>query len=64
MFILEKSKGGKEMQQVMEERKEMEKLVSDLSQLSTQSLMIIQSGASLLLARDQMEQKKEQLVQQ
>ena len=52
------------MQQVLEERKEMEKLVSDLSQLSTQSLMIIQSGASLLLARDQMEQKKEQIVQQ
>lgn len=49
---------------MQEERKEMEKLVADLSQLSAQSLMIIQSGASLLLARDQMDQKKEELVQQ
>lgn len=53
------------MQHTPVERKELEQLVSDLSQLSVQSLMMIQSGASLLLAYEQMEKKnKEQLVQQ
>lgn len=52
-------KGGKHMQKGLDEKADIEKLVLNLGKLSKQSLMIIQSGVMLLLARDQEEQQKQ-----
>lgn len=50
---------------VAEKEQAVIKLVDDAKQLSIQSLMMVQAGATMLLAKEQMDQKeKEQLVQQ
>ncbi len=50
---------------VAEKEQEVIQLVNDAKKLSIQSLMMVQAGASMLLVKEQMDQKeKAQLVQQ
>lgn len=64
MFIEQTSKdnrkGGKNM--VTQEKQEKEQLVSNLSKLSANSLLIIQTTASALLARDEMIKKEGETI--
>lgn len=54
-----------EKEMVAEKEQAVIKLVDDAKQLSLQSLMMVQAGATMLLAKEQMDQKeKAQLVQQ
>lgn len=54
-----------EKEMVAEKEQAVIKLVDDAKKLSIQSLMMVQAGATMLLAKEQMDQKeKEQLVQQ